>query len=34
MFEIVMQLIVDFIEIVPVFLVVFMFCGLVSGWFK
>lgn len=34
MFDIVMDLIVQFITIVPVFLVVFAFCGLVSGWFK
>ena len=34
MFDIVMDLILQFIQIVPVFLVVLMFCGLLSGWFK
>lgn len=34
MFDIVMDLIIQFIEVVPVFLVVLMFCSLVSGWFK
>lgn len=34
MFDIVMDLILQFIQIVPVFLVVLIFCGLVSGWLK
>lgn len=34
MFDIVMDLILQFIQIVPVFLVVLMFCGLLSGWLK
>lgn len=34
MIDIALDLISQFIEIVPVFLVVLMFMGLVSGWFK
>lgn len=34
MFDIVIDLIMQFIQFAPVFLVVFMFCGLVSGWLK
>lgn len=34
MFDIAMDLITQFIGIVPLFLVILMFCGLVSGWLK
>lgn len=34
MIDVVMLLITQFIEIMPVFLVVLMFCGLVAGWLK
>lgn len=34
MIDVVMELITQFIQIMPVFIVVLMFCGLVSGWLK
>lgn len=34
MIDIALDLISQFIEIVPMFLVVLMICGLVSGWLR
>lgn len=34
MFDIVVDLILEFVKIVPVFLIIFMFAGLVSTWTK